>query len=118
MGEAKVKKSDVKFIGQTREEVKIKNEADLYNKAKKIRIQILNEIEDSVRQMEEQYVDMAREIIQESEPLFIDKGDRLNKIKGRIISAMNRTIKEKDIEAIQELKKLIDKLECEIFQVN
>jgi len=116
-GEAKVKKSDVQFIGQARGEVKIKNEADLYNKAKNIRSQIL-EVEDSVKQMEEKYVDMALEIIQESEPLFIDKGDRLNKIKGMIISAMNRTIKEKDIEAIQELKKLIDKLEYEIFQMD
>lgn len=116
MGEAKVKKSDVKFIGQAREEVKIKNEADLYNKAKKIKSQILSEIEDSVRQIEEKRVGVAREIIQASEPLFIDKGDRLNKIKGMIISAMNRTIREKDIEAIHELKGLIDKLEYEIFQ--
>jgi len=60
---------------------------------------------------------VAREILQASEPLFIDKRDRLNKIKGMIISAMNRTIKEKDIEAIHELKGLIDKLEFEIFQV-
>ena len=116
-GEAKVKKSDVQFIGQARGEVKIKNEADLYNKAKNIRSQILSEVEDSIKQIEEKSIDVAREIIQGSEPLFIDKGDRLNKIKGKIISAMNRTIKEKDIEAIYELKRLIDKLEYEIFQV-
>ena len=62
-------------------------------------------------------MDMARETIQDSEPLFIDKGDRLNKIKGMIISAINRAIKEKDIKAFKELKKLIEKLEYEIFQV-
>ncbi len=116
-GETKVKKSDVQYIGQARGDVKIKNEADLYNKAKNIKNRILNEVEDSIKKIGDTNLDKARETIQDSEPLFIDKGDRLNKIKGMIISAINRAIKEKDIKAFKELKKLIEKLEHEIFQV-
>ena len=117
-GEAKVNKSDVQFIGQARGEVKIKNEADLYNKAKNIKGKILNEVEDTIKQIEDKKIEEAREIIMEAEPVFIGKEDRLNRVKGMIISAMNRAIKEKDIEAIYELKKLIEKLEYEIFQVD
>lgn len=116
-GEVKVKKSDVQFIGQAWEDIKIKNEADLYNKAKIIKNRILNEVENSIRHIKEKRVEEAREIIRESEPVFAEKDDRLTKFKGMVISAMNRAIKEKDIEAIQELKKLVERLEYEIFQV-
>ena len=115
-GEVRVNKSDVQLIGQAKGEVKVKNEADLYNQAKNIRNQILCEVED--KQIEEKRVETARGIIKDVEPVFVEKEDRLNRIKGMIISAMNRAIKEKDIGAFQELKKLIDKLGYEVFQVD
>ena len=116
-GEVRVKKSDIQLIGQARGEVKIKNEADLYNKAKNIRNEILIEVEESIKQIEEKRIETAREIIKDAEPVFVEKEDRLNRIKGMIISAMNRAIKEKDIAAFQELKKLIDKLGYEVFEI-
>jgi hypothetical protein len=45
----------------------------------------------------------------------LDKNDKLRKIKGMILSAINRAINEKDIKAIKELKKLVERLEGELF---
>lgn len=46
---------------------------------------------------------------------FLDKNDKLRRIKGMILSAINRAINEKDIKAIKELKKLVERLEGELF---
>jgi hypothetical protein len=48
------------------------------------------------------------------EPVFLSKEDRLKKIKGMIICAINRANTERDSVAIKELKKLIDKLADEL----
>ena len=47
--------------------------------------------------------------------VFLDKDDRLKRIKGMILSAINKAINDKDAKAMKELKKLVEKLEGELF---
>jgi hypothetical protein len=56
----------------------------------------------------------VQEVLKSIEPVFLTREDRLKKIKGMIISAINRAITEKDSVVIKELKKLIDKLADEL----
>jgi hypothetical protein len=115
-GEAKVKKSDVQALSDAKnaDRITIKNEADLFNKAKIIRAEILDEVESGLKSLDKKKREKALEGI--TEPMFLNKGDKLRKIKGMILSAINRAINEKDAKAMKELKKLIDRLEGELFE--
>lgn len=115
-GDAKVKKSDVQTLSNAKNKDKliIKNEADLHNKAKLINEEILNEIEARVEKREQDRIKKAQESMDEIEPMFLDYEARLRKIKGRIISAINRAIREKDTAAINELRSLVDALVNEL----
>ncbi|PZR07610.1 MAG: hypothetical protein DI539_23475, partial [Flavobacterium psychrophilum] len=116
--ESKVSKMDIQILPNSpkADKLTIKNEADLYNKAKTIREEILSDVEKGIKKIEAKRVEEARKILDEKEPLFLNKEDRLKKIKGKIISGINKAITEKDAQAIKELKKLIDKLADEIFE--
>lgn len=116
-GEAKVKKADVQALinAKNPDKLTIKNEADLYNKAKIIRDDILDEVERNIKKIEKERVQKAQEVLKSMEPVFSTREDRLKKIKGMIISAINQAINERDSSAIKELKKLIGKLEDELF---
>lgn len=116
-GEVKVKKADVQTLTDARkpDNLVIRNEADLHNKSKNIRTEMLDEVESNLRQINNDRLDKARKVLNDAEPAFLEKGDRLRKIKGMIISAINRAINERDVQAIKELKKLIDKLADAIF---
>jgi len=115
-GKATVKKSDVQALTDARnpEKVNIRNEADLYNKAKAIKEEVLQQVEAKVKSIEKQKSEKVQEVLKSMEPVFLSREDRLKKIKGMIISAINRAITEKDSVAIKELKKLIDKLANEL----
>ncbi len=113
-GESKVKKSDVQALSVARN-LKIRNEADLYNKAKKIKEQLLSAVEEKIKAFERNKITQAQEFLKNAEPVFISKEDRLKKIKGMVISAINRAIREKDSNAIKELKRLIDQLQDLLF---
>jgi hypothetical protein len=116
-GGAKVKKSDIQVLGSAKnpDKIKIKNEADLHNKAKLIRDQIIEEVETKINHLEEKKIKKAQDVLLSLEPVFLPKEDKIRKIKGMIISAINRAINEKDADAIKELKKLIDGLEDILF---
>lgn len=116
-GESKAKKSDIRALTEARDPDKLtfKNEADLFNKAKQIRNEILDDAEKRVKKIQDKKVQEARAILAEKEPVFLPQGDRLRKIKGMIVSAISRAINHKDVAAIKELKKLIDQLEGELF---
>lgn len=116
-GESKVKKADVQTLSSAKnpEKLTIKNEADLYNKAKIIREAVLDDVESKINKIEKGKVEQAQSLLKNLEPVFLNREDRLRKIKGMIISAINRAINEKDVAAIKELKKLIDRLANEIF---
>lgn len=111
-GEVSVKKADIQALTNAKnaEELVIKNEADLYNRAKAIREEVFNEIEMKVKRLNKERIDAARKSMDEREPAFLGKDDRIRKTKGLIISAMNEATKGKDIQSINKLKKLIDKL--------
>ena len=114
--ETKVKKGDVQALSDAKnpDRITIKNEADLFNKAKAIKEEILGEVEVGLKNLQQKkIVDLHDELT--SEPTFLDKNDKLRKIKGMILSAINRAINEKDIKAIKELKKLVERLEGELF---
>jgi hypothetical protein len=115
-GKATVKKADVQALtdAMNPEKMNIKNEADLYNKAKQIKEEVLQEVEDKIKKIEKQKSEKVQEILKSIEPTFLTKEDRLKKIKGMIISAINRAITERDSVTIKELKKLIDKLADEL----
>ena len=112
-GEAKFKKSDIALLTQSEEAepMTFKNAADLHNKLNVIKDVVFHDIEKNLKDIEEKKVQEAREILSASEPLFQAKDDRIHNIKGRIISMMNRAIRDKDLAAIVEMKNLIDKLE-------
>ncbi|MEO8473033.1 MAG: ParB/Srx family N-terminal domain-containing protein [Chryseolinea sp.] len=113
IGEAKVKKGDVQLLTDAKnaDRLTIKNEADLFNKAKIIRNEILNAVASDLKVMK-----MASKKEEETATLtFLNKDDRLKRIKGLILSAINKAINDKDAKAIKELKKLVDKLEVELF---
>lgn len=116
-GETDVKKSDVQAIAdyENPESLTVKNEADLYNKAKVIKDRALEEIEGKVKAIERGRIERAQEKLAEKEPMFLEREDRINKLKGQIISGINRAIRDRDVEAIDELRKLIDKLADEIL---
>jgi len=118
LGEASVKKTDIQVLANSpnSEKINIRNEADLYNKAKAIKDQILSDLERAVKNIEKEKIEKSQEILKSSEPIFLKKDDRIRKIKGMIISAINRAINDKDSDAIKELKKLIDKLEDLLFE--
>jgi len=95
--------------------LKIKNEADLYNKAKNIRKS--KETQKLVTQFSEQEVKIrkAQEMLKSKDALFSTKEDRVKRIKGAILSAMNRAIQENDKKAIEEIRENTNKLEKELF---
>jgi len=117
LGDVKVKKSDVQILSDAKDVSKliIKNEADLSNKAKIIKDEILDEVENSIKNIENERVEKARKDLIEKEPLFLDRESRLTTLKGRILSAINKAISERDVNSMQEIKKLIDRLEHELF---
>jgi len=116
IGEAKVKKGDVQILADSHhpERITIKNEADLFNKAKAIRNDVLKGVEADLQAIKSQK-NLTRGEADEKGSLFMEKDDRLRKIKGMILSAINKAINDKDVRAIKELKKLIERLEGELF---
>lgn len=110
-GNVKTNKTDIQTLAGSRyaEKIIIKGGKDLEVKAKKIRDELLEDYERNLNKLR------ALPVVAEDEPIFLSKDDRIRKLKGKIISAINRAIRDRDEEAISELKKLVDKLSNEIF---
>ncbi|MEK6477930.1 ParB N-terminal domain-containing protein [Catalinimonas sp. 4WD22] len=118
LGRIKVKKSDVQTLAQVkdmRQIGKIKNEADLYNKAKSIRKEKEAQKAEKVQNEMDQRVNEAIETIKGNEPVFTNKEDRIKRIKANIVSAVNKTIQQKDKNSLKEVKAYIKRLEDELF---
>ncbi|UII23751.1 hypothetical protein [Fulvivirga ligni] len=116
-GEVKVNKADIRLLNDGGDALlkNIKNEADLYNKAKLIKENILDEVESALTEIKEKQIEEAKEYFESKEPLFQEKDDQIVRIKGKVISAINRAINNKDMDAIDELRKLIERLENLLF---
>lgn len=117
-GEAKVKKADVQILAEAEnsQKLSIKNEADLYNKAKIIRNDILTRVEANLSGLKAAKLSSTQAELAEAEAPFASKNDRLRKIKGMILSNINKAINEKNAAAIKDLKKLVDRLAWELFE--
>jgi hypothetical protein len=116
-GQEKFKKNDIVILTQTQDKnlLNFKNSADLHNKLNIIRDYVLNDLETTLSGIEENRIAESKKILQEKEPIFLDKEERIRTLKGRIISVINKAIKDKDINSIVELKGLIEKLELVLF---
>ena len=116
-GEARVKKTDVQCLSSAKnaERIVIKNEADLYNKAKAIQDGMLSELESKVKDIHKNRIKAAQGTLADLEPVFSTREERVKNIKGMIISAINQAIREKNANSIGKLKKLVDKLANELL---
>jgi hypothetical protein len=116
-GEVKVKKSDIQTLSQLadKENIKIVNKADICNKAKQIRNETISQIEKELKEVNERKVEEAQQVLKQSDSLFLEKDERIHRIKANIISAINLAINKRDHDAIVKIKRLIDRLENELF---
>ena len=116
-GNTKVKKADVMLFADVDDHKKLnfKNEADLYNKANRLRNKMLTEIEGQLKQTEMDRIERAKEELQATDPMFNTREARINRIKGQILSAMNKAIQNNDAIAFKELEGLIKKLHTVLF---
>ncbi|WPP50797.1 ParB N-terminal domain-containing protein [Catalinimonas niigatensis] len=118
LGRIKVKKSDVQTLAQVkdlRQIGRIKNEADLYNKAKSIRKEKEAQKAEKVQGEVDQRINDAIETIKGNEPVFTNKEDRIKRLKANIVSSVNKTIQHKDKSALREAKAYLKRLEDELF---
>jgi len=111
-GKSKVNKNDIQLLADAENpsSVVIKNEADLYNKAKLIRENTQSQLEQERSSIREEKVKKAQEILAAKDPMFLGKEERISQLKGRIISVINRSIREKDSGKLNELTELINRL--------
>ena len=119
LGNVKVKKGDVQLLAQIKDlrqiGGKIKNEADLYNKAQAIRRSREDKKVQQQAQQEEERLRAAAEASGIKEPVFSTKEDRLTRIKGNIISAINKSIQKQDKQSLKSAQKYLKDLESELF---
>ncbi|WP_157493939.1 hypothetical protein [Fulvivirga imtechensis] len=100
-------KKDIQLLGESGVEIKVKNEADLYNKINLLKKESLSQVErelNSINISEE-----GNESVMEDP--FLSYDERLKRIKGSILSYINKAINNRDLEAIIKLKELIERLE-------
>lgn len=110
-GEVKIKKSSILLFSNIDEGTfkTIKNEADLINKANILKSQLTGDSLAS-SEPEPEVMDNRGYGIMESQ-IFEAPNQRIQRIKGRILSAVNQAIEQKNVRSMKELKALIDKLE-------
>lgn len=117
IGKAKVKKADIQLLADYSDKkgLSFKNEADLFNKVKKLRKKKEKEEQQQEQLEQEAKLQEAQDILKAQEPVFNTKEDRIYRIKADIISAVNRAINKKEKTAIKDLNTLTKKLEKELF---
>jgi hypothetical protein len=113
-GEIKVNKSSINLLAEPDNQKKIRkiiNERDLEFKIEKLRDSILKHTENQLISDENRHISKAQKILAKKEPLFLQREDRINRIKGMILSNLNRAIKTSNKEALDEIRKLLITLE-------
>ncbi len=113
MGEVNLNKSDINLLADENIQKKIRkivNAKDLQVKINKIREDILDEIESKLDKKKKNNVEEAQNYLKSKEPVFANYEDRINQIKGQMLSQVNRAIKEKNVKALDEIEKLVEKL--------
>lgn len=118
MGMTSLKKRDIMMISEIddkdKSRLKVKNEADLYNKVSNFRKENIASIERKLDEIEStKYADAQAEL-QSRDSLFLDQDSRLERLKARIISSINDAIRNRNLKAIEELRDLIERLQKEL----
>lgn len=119
-GDSGIRRKDIQELSEMDDaltsNLTFSNEADFFNKIEAIRRDSLRQIEEELDSIEKATKEKSQEGHPKiPEPLFSSVEDRLKTIKGRIISAINEAIESRDVDAIQKLKDLIQKLEKELL---
>ncbi len=118
-GQTKVNKSHLQALAIKDDlKITIKNEADLHNKA----VNILRDL-DETKQTKQRDVDetkqqLAQKYLFDKESLFISKSDRMKKIKGQILSHLNKAISTHEKKSIAKIRGLLDQLEKELLNLD
>ncbi len=113
-GEIKVKKTNIIILSDPNVQKKISiinTETDLKEKVEKIKNQMLREMEADLCSKGSAVVEENGQYLTEKEPVFLDIEDRIRRIKGMILSNLNKAIKNKDAGSLDEIRKLIDRLQ-------
>lgn len=113
-GDSKITKSGINLLGNPENQKRIRkiiNENDLEYKIEKIRSEALGDIVGKLEEQESQEDKLTRQANELKESLKFDEADRIKKIKGMILSNLNKAIKEKDIDVLDEIRKLVDRLQ-------
>ncbi|AXT59080.1 hypothetical protein D1816_01505 [Aquimarina sp. AD10] len=115
MGEIRMKKSDLAVLlqAQSVDDWIIVNESDLRHKIKITKEDL--ERKKSISEFDKIDTSSSYELVNGVDTLFLDQDSRLNLIKGKILSAVNSLIKNRDKNSLKLLKKQINKLELEIL---
>ncbi|GJM27454.1 MAG: hypothetical protein DHS20C17_00890 [Cyclobacteriaceae bacterium] len=114
-GQSKVKKSHLRALANgPKPAIKIKNEADLYNKAVSI-LRELDESESTKKEQKEELEDHIWPSATNEDTLFTTKQDRINRIKGAILSELNKAISTGQNDPINRARVLLNQLEEQII---
>jgi len=115
-GDKRVNRGIVQLISEADPRTKVHNVRDLKVKANKIKKK--KEDKKQVVYSEMTPEERAREIYnQQGIEFIVDKDQRVQRTKANILSAINRVINHSDKSAMEELKRLIEVLEKDIFEV-
>lgn len=117
-GEAPFKKGDIQLLSdldeKTKAKFKVRNEADLFNRISNFKKSNIDAIEKKLDEIETAKFVQAQEELKSRDPMFLNQDERLERIKGRVISAINDAIRNRNLKAIEELKELIERLQREL----
>lgn len=110
LGLVSFKKGDILFLSNNEIQKKIRkiiNEKDLKTKISKIRNSLLKNIESDLKNLELP----KPENITIKEPIFLDTIDeKINHLKGRILSSINVAIKNKNVQDLEKIYPHLEKL--------
>jgi hypothetical protein len=112
-GDTKINKSIIMDLAniQDTSNLTFKNEADFCNKVENIKRENSAIRQKAAEDEIEMRLERANKILDEIDPVFQSREERINKIKGNILSVMNKAIKFRKRELILELIELIKNLE-------
>jgi hypothetical protein len=113
-GEIKTRKKSIRLLSNPEVQKKIriiKNEKELEEKVQKIKNRIFTEMEQQLSSNRVDRVKESQEYLAGKEPVFLDTEDQLRRIKGMILSSLNKAIKHRDAKSLDEIRKLIDRLQ-------
>ena len=111
-GETKIKKSSILLFSNIDENTfkSIRDEADLAHKADILKRQFEGD-DKTLAYPDEKTIKTDQKKSNIDDQLFEAPNQRIQRVKGKILSAINQAIEKKNPQSVNELKRLIDRLE-------